>query len=205
MNPFALNEIQLDAIREISSIGMGHAATALSRLLGTQVDMVIPSVHCLRLSSVHDFVGGAEQPMAGIMLGMTGDASGLLMLLFPHDCALQLVASLTNGTTGTGFPLNELEASALKEAGNILASSYLNAIGALLKLTLLPSPPALSFDMAGAVLDPILSSQCAIGDTSLLVRVNFCAATPGVTGQFFMMPDPESLSIILRAAGAKHD
>lgn len=204
MNPFTLNEIQLDAIREISSIGMGHAATALSRLLGTQVDMVIPSVHCLRLSSVHDFVGGAEEPMAGVMLGMSGNASGLLMLLFPRDCALKLVAVLTGSTADIQFPLNELETSALMEAGNILASAYLNAIGSLLKLTLLPSTPALSFDMAGAVLDPILSSQCAIGDTSLLVRVNFRAAMPGVTGQFFMMPDPDSLNIILRAAGTDH-
>lgn len=204
MNPFALNEIQLDAIREISSIGMGHAATALSRLLGTQVDMVIPSVHCLKLSSVHDFVGGAEEPMAGVMLGMSGNASGLLMLLFPRDCALKLVAALTGSSASIQFPLNEIEASALMETGNILVSAYLNAIGSLLKLTLLPSMPSLSFDMAGAVLDPILSRQCTAGNTCLLVRVSFQAAMPGVTGQFFMMPDPDSLNIILKAAGTNH-
>ena len=204
MNPFDLNEVQLDTIREISNIGMGNAATALSRLLGTRVDMSVPSVHRMKLSSVHDFVGGAEQPVAGVMLSMSGDASGLLMLMFPLKCALQLVATLTNSTRDVHLPLSSLEASAIGETGNILASAYLNAIGALLKLTLLPSPPALSFDMAGAVLDPLLSRQCAIGDTSLLVRVEFHTSAPEVTGQFFMIPDPDSMGIMLRAAGIVH-
>ena len=41
----AYNSIQLDALREVSNIGVGNAATALSTLLGTKIDMSVPSVN----------------------------------------------------------------------------------------------------------------------------------------------------------------
>ena len=49
--------------------------------------------------------------------------------------------------------MNEINASTLKEVGNILASAYLNALGSLLHMTLIPSVPLLAYDMAGAVVD----------------------------------------------------
>lgn len=201
MEPCLLNELQLDAIREICNIGMGHATTALSRLLETRVEVGMSSVHRLNLAQVHDFIGGAEQPVVGIMLRMTGDADGLLALIFPHDCALRLISHLTGTTVTDRHVLGELETSAIKEIGNILVSAHLNAISALLNLTLLPSVPTLLLDMAGAVLDPILSRQCSSGNISLLAQAEFNAVDSGIAGQFFMIPDPESLQLILQASG----
>ena len=201
MEPCLLNELQLDAIREICNIGMGHATTALSHLLNTRIEAGMPSVHLLALGQVHEFIGGAEQPVVGIMFRMTGDADGLLALIFPHDCALRLISHLTSSTVTAGHALSEFEASAIMEIGNILASAHLNAISKLLNLTLLPSIPSLLLDMAGAVLDPILTRQCSDGDISLFAQAEFNAVGSGIAGMFFMIPDPDSLQLILQASG----
>ena len=199
-----LSHTQLDAIREISSIGMGHAATALSTLLGTTIDLKIPSVHRLELSSVHDFVGGPELAVAGVSLCMTGDAKGVLMLLFPDESARRLIEMMTGHRHNTLATVDEFDSSVLSEIGNILASSYLTAVGTLLRLTILPSAPRLSMDMAGAVLDTILCRQCECGGISLVVEAEFSDGKSGVKGRFFMMPDPETLSVIIEASGVKN-
>ena len=45
-----------------------------------------------------------------------------------------------------------MEQSAIKEAGNILSSAYMNALSDFMGMMLLPSPPSLAIDMSDAVL-----------------------------------------------------
>ena len=45
-----LSNIQLDALKEVSNIGAGNAATALSMMLGKKIDMTVPSVNMIKLS-----------------------------------------------------------------------------------------------------------------------------------------------------------
>src|SRR5213076_3558180 len=53
---------------------------------------------------------------------------------------------------GTSGEFSEMEQSALKEAGNILSSAYMNALSDFMGMMLLPSPPSLAVDMSTAVL-----------------------------------------------------
>ena len=198
-----LDPVEQDAVREICSIGVSQAATALSRMISDTVELKIPSVHLLNLAAVPDFIGGPEHPSAGILLGMNGDARGEIMLIFPLETAFSLTALLT-GAPSPDHCLDDSGRSALNELGNILASSYLNGLSALLGLTILPTVPSLGIDMAGALLDPILSRQCSSCDTSLVVTTEFWAERHDVSGKFYIMPDPGSLDVILAAAGLRH-
>ena len=44
MDYSSLSMVQLDALKEVSNIGAGNAATALSMLLNKKVDMTVPAV-----------------------------------------------------------------------------------------------------------------------------------------------------------------
>jgi len=151
--PFCdLNEVQLDTLKEISNIGMGHAATALSQMIGQRITLRVPRVSVTEIKEVPDRLGGAEALMVGITLQILGDARGSIMLLFPQESAHRLLCCLLNREE-RGLVMNELTVSALKEVGNILASAYLSAIGNLLHKTLIPSVPMLAYDMTGTVAD----------------------------------------------------
>ena len=199
-----LNETELDALREVSNIGMGHAATALSQMLGKTVNLRVPQVLVTDISKVPELLGGAEKMVVGIYLQILGSARGNILMIFPRENAIRILEKLLNRENSRGGLLSELEVSALKEVGNILASAYLNALGTMLKMTLIPSVPVLSFDMAGAVVDYVLVDLAEVGDESLMVETEFFEDDEQVKGHFFLLPDTPSLQIILEAIGVLH-
>jgi chemotaxis protein CheC len=196
-----LTDLQLDALKELSSIGMGHAATALSQMIGQRINLRVPGVSVTEISAVPERLGGAESLMVGITLQILGEARGSIMLLFPQESAPRLLCCLLQREERT-LVMNELNVSALKEVGNILASAYLCAIGNFLNKTLIPSIPLLSYDMAGAVVDYVLIDLSETGDLALMVETDFSTDDQGnrqIKGHFFMMPDPRTLEMFLRA------
>lgn len=201
MNIEKLNAEQLDALREISNIGMGHAATALSQLVGKTVHLNVPKVSVVRISQVPEALGGAQQLVVGIYMQILGDARGNILLVFPLASAVELAEKLLMKKLAKTEILTDLEVSTLKEVGNILASAFLNALGALLKLTLIPSVPVLSYDMAGAVVDYVLIDLANLGDISLMVETEFHSEEDRIKGQFYMLPGADSLEIILSSIG----
>ena len=96
-----LTEGQLDALREISNIGMGHAATALSQLIGETVYLRVPRVTVTDIAQVPQLLGGAETVVAGITLQLLGDARGNILLIFPRESAQRLLSRLL-GQPGEG-------------------------------------------------------------------------------------------------------
>jgi len=195
-----LREAHLDALQEICNIGMGHAATALSQMIGQAVNLKVPKITLARLEEVPDIIGGAEQVVVGIYLQVYGDIRGNILLVFPRDSAQSLNALLTGQEASSDLILSEMHASALKEVGNILAGAYLGAMGALLGMSLIPSVPSLAFDMAGAIVDYILIELGQEGDITLVVETEFYGKSTTIRGHFFLLPDPNSLKLILEAS-----
>lgn len=200
-----LSLVQMDALREIGNIGAGNAATALSQLLNKRIDMTVPRVSVLPLERVPEVLGGPENIVAGIFLRVLGNAPGSVMFMLPRNSALVLVDMLLGKEIGTTKMLNDIDQSALKEIGNILAGSYLNALSMLTTLTLLPSVPALAFDMLGAILSVVLAELGQVGDYALVIETEFSETNKEVKGHFFLIPDPGSLNIILKAIGVSAD
>jgi chemotaxis protein CheC len=203
VNDTAWNEVQEDVLREVGNIGAGHAATALSSLLQEEVRI---SVTCARICSfdeISDVVGGPETVIAAVFLRMTGDVQGNMLLLLTLHSARQLVRRLLQSDREIE-DFSELELSALGEVGNILAGAYLNAIGRLTSLTVMQSVPAVAVDMAGAVLDIGILMAGETSDAALLIDTRISQGPSEVEGHFFLLPDPQSLPILLAALGCSH-
>ena len=62
-----MNSLQIDALREIGSIGTGNAATALSSMLGIEVRIPLPEVQILEFNAAVEKLGGFETIAAGII------------------------------------------------------------------------------------------------------------------------------------------
>jgi len=198
-----LNNVQMDILKETSNIGMGHAATALSQMIGHPVKLRVPHVTITKISQVPEYLGGAEKMMVGITLQVLGDARGSILLLFPQESAHRLLCNLI-GDQGKVLIMNEVTISALKEVGNILASAYLSALGSMLHKTLIPSVPLLAYDMAGAVVDYVLIDLSKSSDLAMLVETDFIGDSSSdlaIKGHFFLIPDPSTLDMFLDAAG----
>ncbi len=192
-----MNQEFYDVLREIGNIGAGNATTALAQMLGCKVDMAVPQVRILEFSEVGAIMGGEEQLMAGIYLMVEGDVTGSILFLLEKESARKLISKLM-GMEVTGDELSDMEQSALKEIGNIITASYLNSLSMLTQLVIYPSVPALSIDMAGAILSVPAIEFGTMGDKLLLIQTQFYE---GLDGYFILVPDLESYDKILGALG----
>jgi chemotaxis protein CheC len=196
-----LTSLHLDTLQEMSNIGVGQAATALSQLLGKRIDIRIPRVAVTPFKHAADGFGGPESPVAAVALRMGGDALGHVMLLFEPDSASRMAGALMSGP-GTSASLGDpMSRSVIQEVGNILASAYLNALGRLTGLVLLPSIPVFAHDMVGAVVDEALIEQGAAGDVALVMETTFDVDGEALAGQMLLLPHPHSLERIFEAVG----
>lgn len=189
-----------DVLKEIGNIGAGNATTALSQLLNTKVDMMVPQVRLLDFQEVGSSMGGEEQIMAGIYLLVEGDITGSIMFLLNEQAAHLLVAKLM-GIEGTiEGALDEIQLSALKEIGNIITGAYLNALSMLTNMKIFPSIPDLSIDMAGAILSVPAIEFGALGDKILLIQTQFTDEV-ALDGYFILVPDLDSYEKIMKSLG----
>ena len=203
MSKFDLNNVSqqyFDILKELGNIGAGNATTALAQMLGCKVDMKVPQVKLLDFQEVGAVMGGEEQIMAGIYLLVEGDITGSIMFLLNEQSAHELVGKLMGMPLAVDQPLSEMELSALKEIGNIITGAYLNSLSMLTNMKIIPSIPAISIDMAGAILSVPAIEFGELGDKILLIQTQF---TDDLTldGFFILVPDLESYDKILGSLG----
>lgn len=203
IDEFDLSPVQLDALREIGNIGAGNSATALSQVLNKKIDMNVPRVSLVPIEDVPDLVGGPDAIIVAVFLRVYGKAPGNILFLMPKQNALLMVDDLMGRPHGTTKVIDDMDASALKEVGNILTGSYLNAFFHFTNIAMLPSIPALAVDMAGAILNIVLVQLGQMGDHAMVIETKFLADDDSVNGHFFLVPDPGSLGTLVKAVGVE--
>ena len=195
-----VSENYYDVLKELGNIGAGNAMTALSQMLQCKIDMQVPQVRLLEFSRVGEVVGGEEQILASVFLGVSGDISGSMMFMVDEDSARHLIQKMTMGMLPPGREFEDMGLSALQEVGNIITGAYLNSLSSMTNLTIIPTPPAVSIDMAGAILSVPAIQFGIYGDKILLIQSQFRDDIE-LDGYFILVPDLESYSKILTALG----
>ena len=193
-----LSPRQLDALREVANIGAGHAATALSEMTGQTIMISVPRVNVAPLEEVPNQISEPEEPVAAVLMRMMGDLTGMTLLVFPQEAAIK-VAGLMMRKKVT--EMGAIEQSAIKEAGNILGSAYMNALAEFMGMILMPSPPSLAIDLSDAVLSSMYVEVTQGESYVFCVESEFILQEDNskVRGLFLLLPDGPSLQAILRA------
>ena len=198
-----LNDTHLDVLKEIGSIGTGNAITAISSLLNKKVQMNMPTVNLVEFGNLADFVGGPENILVGVLVGITSEINGMMMFLMDMETSKHLVATVLEGMGG-GSPNGEfgdLELSTIEEISNIMAGSYLGSLSGLTNLHIRQSVPMLSIDMANALLSVPAIEFGKMADHVLYINSSFSVENVDVSGYFILVPDEQSFAKIMRSLG----
>ncbi len=195
-----IDSMQFDVLKEIGNIGAGNATTALSTMINGKVDMNVPNVALLEFKDLPDMVGGAENIVVGILITLEGEISGMMMFMMEQKSAYHLV-NLLMGKTTEDEEFTEMEYSALKEIGNIIAGAYLSSLSTLINIRIDASVPYMSIDMAGAILSVPAIEFGKVGDKALIIETQFSKDDSDVNGYFILIPTLESYSVILSSLG----
>lgn len=203
----SFNNLQLDAIREVGNIGTGNAATALSGLLSRMIHMDVPKIELVSIYELGEHYGDPLQIVGAVFVRSTGNfGCSLIFIQNEEDANLMVELLLKQQFGGTHIPIDEIpeemKDSALSEVGNIVLSSFLNAINLLLGTQHQISVPGVAHDMLSSILDVVASIYGQMGETALLVntelRVEGLEEGRKISGHIILIPDPDALEMLLK-------
>jgi chemotaxis protein CheC len=189
------SDLQLDALRELANVGSGTASTALSAMLGRSVDITVPNAFVLPMAEAVDSIGNPEDDVTGIVLGVFGDMEATVLLLVNPNHAALLCGML-------GVPADsEFGESALMEIGNIVGSSYINALAMMTGMEIEPTPPGLATDMLAAIVESVLAQRATGGDVALLLDSDMVVEGEDCSVSFLLVPDQGGVEQLLARLG----
>ncbi|MCL2707691.1 MAG: chemotaxis protein CheC [Defluviitaleaceae bacterium] len=197
------NEMHMDVLKELGTIGSGNAVTSLAKMLGRKVEMHVPKVNFVEFKEISAFIGGPENIIVGILVSITGDIQGIMMFLLKMESARSLVRAMMGGAEVSEGDFTEIELSAIQEIGNIMISAYFSSLAGMMNKQFTPSPPFISIDMANAILSVPAIEFGKVADRALFIESSFSVNNVDVGGYFILVPDLPSFQSIMRALGVE--
>jgi chemotaxis protein CheC len=208
----ALSEAGENVVARTFSRAMRRAGQALGSMSGNVIDVKTPLLRRCTAATVLEMAGGPETVIVAVYVGIKGSLQGHALLLFSpsdaHRLAQILLASLVgpheSPAEASSDPddFDELELSAVTEAGNITISAFLNELGMHLHEAVQPTPPQLVIEMAGAILDAVLVDLMSEVDQVLAAKTIFTEGGREIDGTLLVLPRASSLPVLLDALGA---
>jgi len=142
-----------------------------------------------------DSIGNPEDDVTGIVLGVFGDMEATVLLLVNPNHAALLCGML-------GVPADsEYGESALMEIGNIVGTSYINALASMTGMEIEPTPPATATDMLGAIVQTVLAERAGSGDVALLLDSELVIEDSDASVSFLLVPDAGGVDQLLARLG----
>ncbi|MDO5062401.1 MAG: chemotaxis protein CheC [Peptostreptococcaceae bacterium] len=200
-----MNSMELDVLKEIGSIGTGNAATALSTLLNTKIKMSMPEVSVLGYNEAINKMGGPEKIVAGVMSRISGEINGIMLYTQELDSINTMLQGVLADKIENYFQLNEMEISAIIEVGNIIISSYMNAITSLAGITANLSVPGISINMLGGILAVPMVEYGYESNKILSIGGKLSMDEKILESNLILLPDVKSLNHLFQKLGIKHD
>ena len=186
--PAELTEPQADALRELTNVAAGHAARALSTLLGGEkFGLWPPLVRLVDAPQLTALLGGRGTRLTSVGAEFRGDVGGAMALIFtePH------VQTLTSRLLGAGGQRFQTPEVALRDAANLVYSAALDAVVRLCGVRALHSVPVVGEGPA-----EMIARMCIPEQRGWVLEAEIYASP--LSGRFLLLPDASGLRTFLR-------
>lgn len=139
MGANSFNEMEIDAIGEIMNISLGASATAISTLLGTKVNITTPVV---QVKNKENFEFRELEPAIGVEIAYVQGIDGKNIMMFSRN-DVRIIVSMMMGAEipEDEFVMDEINASAIREAMNQMMGASATALSEFLGTTVDISTP----------------------------------------------------------------
>lgn len=202
-----LSPAQQDALKEAFNMGSGQAATTLSEILSRRVMVSVPVVG---ISGVEEMLGSLAKPTHPVLCLVNifaGDISGCTIWLIPQsrvdEFARICYDHLPQDMKGDAY--NPIEVH--RRVSSILTETYLNTMGDLLELMIVPSTPISLSGVLQSVLGKILQEYSKSSQVVAYIetKFGFDGEHASLSGFFMMLPDGHSLEKLLTILKVNQD
>jgi chemotaxis protein CheC len=209
----SLNQMQLDAIREIGNIGAGHAATAISEMLGCVVEIDIPKAELVSIYNLDSYYDDPRASYAAVFASSDNEKPFNFMFLIREEGVAKIVSMLVAKQFGmemdvSSMPRDMVE-SALGETGNILLGSFLNSVNGLLGISSGITTPSVTHDTLASILSFVSAMFGQYGDIALITKTQLNVKpaeraqgqSESIDANILLASEPDALEMLLMKLG----
>jgi chemotaxis protein CheC len=132
-----------EAVKKMGVEAAENASAALSALIRQKVVVKTVEVRSVAIADLPLLVGLPNQQVVGLLMELSGDVFGEILLVYPKQSAMNMADFLSKRALGSTTVLDELDRSALKESGNIIAGAFLTTMSNYVHCNMVESVPEL--------------------------------------------------------------
>lgn len=189
----AKDELNDSALKEILNLGGANAATSLSKLIRKTVRMDVPTLELMEYVQVYEEILADDKEVKVVIVNLVGDEGAFLYVITPEN-AEELARQMYHDEIEiTEYLIN----SAMKELGNILVNSFLNAIMRVTHLSLISSVPSYRQDFFGSILSSVYLEEGIYDSTIFIMHNEFWSDNEKIDGKLFFIPTPELMDQVI--------
>ncbi len=190
-----LTDLQRDTLTELLNIGVGRAAASLSEMVGTEIELAVPSLELLSRRTVANLMraNGAGQ-MVAVQQQFSGVFWGDILLVFPEAQSLQLVRYIMKDDLLLES-MTEMEQEALLEIGNIILNACLGSMANILQSEVCSSLPSLRSGSCEDILADT-HTMAAAEDVVLFLHMAFALHERSMQGSVMFVVDGNAMAAI---------
>jgi chemotaxis protein CheC len=185
--------LEYNALTNIATLAMHNASASISQMINKEITIDVPSVEYVPLESIVDMPGSRFSLVAGILIEISGELSGSVMLLFPEKTAYLLIDLAMGKCEGTTTQIDTMGQSAISEICNVLVGQYLKVLSDKINIHTMYSVPHFAFDMVGSIMDHLVISHMMVSDYVMVTRTSFTISSKEIGGMFLFTFTPDSL------------
>ena len=132
---------------------------------------------------------------------MSGQMSGVMLSVQKLGFINLVLEQMLGHPIEDYHQLDELGKSTLVEVGNIMISTFINALSGLSNISVNLTVPAFAVDMQGAILSVPMAAYGGMSDYLMTIGGNFVCEEEQVPCRLLLSPDLGSLNFLLKKLG----
>lgn len=186
--------MQIDTLKEIGNIGIGNAATALSKMTSQKVDISLPSIEFLNFEKIFS---DSDSIMMVVNSMIEGDLEGNVLVFFEKKKAFLILELIQKKPFGTIQDIDDMSQSAFMEMVNIIGGAYLDSLSQFTNYRLMPKPPEFYFDKLMTLKQQIIKDLPPNMNDIIEIKTQLNINNTQVDGNFYLLLPNVAMSKIL--------
>ncbi|HZX48369.1 MAG TPA: hypothetical protein VFF47_04030 [Nitrospirota bacterium] len=184
-----LNEGQIQRLNTVAALGAEKVAESLSKWIRTKIVISSTKASVMHYSKLTELSPSSEGLSTAILVRVSGSVSGYLVFIFDENSTKHILGRILRRDIDSLAEWDNLRRSAMEETGNIIGTSFANALAMNLGLEIHPSSPVMAFDFPDALWDTLLTQYALEGEYALSCQITLNSQDHIISGIFSVIPD----------------
>jgi chemotaxis protein CheC len=195
-----IDELQMDALRELGNVGASHASTALSELVKTDIIIDVTECRVLPMDSLPNRFGELGELLATVKIEV-GDNGSCIFMIFPEKIATYLSDLLLGHPHDPARAMTEEDQEVMVEMGDICIRRYLVPLTKFLGVDLIPNSPTVSVEkLTDRLVFPEVLKHLH-SERVVRIETNFVDGRHRFQGSIIFAPDPQTQQLAFKKFG----